>query len=52
MALLLASQPNEWAYVASAYGIVIAAIAIYAAWTIVRGRKVGRQVPPERRRWM
>lgn len=52
MALLLASESNEWAYVASAYGLTIAVLVAYAVWTIARGRRVGRQLPPEDRRWM
>jgi hypothetical protein len=52
MPLLLAAQENEWAYVAGAYGDVISVLVAYAVWTIVRGRRVGRQLPPEDRRWM
>ncbi|QXC60947.1 heme exporter protein CcmD [Aquihabitans sp. G128] len=54
-ALLLAAaeaDPNEWSYVAAAYALVVGVILLYAIWTIVRGRKVGRQLPPEDRRWM
>lgn len=46
------AQPNEVAYVFAAYGIAISLLAAYAAWTIVRGRRVGRRLPPEDRRWM
>ncbi len=52
MAMLLATESNEWAYVASAYGLVIIVLVAYAAWTIARGRRVGRQLPSEDRRWM
>lgn len=52
MALLLAAQDNEWGYVAGAYGLVFAVLVAYAAVTIVRGRRVGRQLHPEDRRWM
>lgn len=52
MPILLAAQENEWGYVAGAYGLVIAVLLAYAVWTIVRGRRVGRQLPPEDRRWM
>lgn len=52
MALLLAAESNEWGYVTAAYGVVIAVIVIYAAWIIARGRRVGRHLPPEDRRWM
>ncbi|HEX2576516.1 MAG TPA: heme exporter protein CcmD [Aquihabitans sp.] len=52
MAFLIAAQDDEWAYVAGAYGLVIAVLVAYAAWTIVRGRRIGRRLPPEERRWM
>lgn len=52
MALFLAAQDNEWGYVAGAYGLVVAVLVAYAAWTIVRGRRIGRQLSPEDRRWM
>ncbi len=43
---------NQWDYVAGSYGLVVAVLAAYAGWTIRRGRKVARQLPPEDRRWM
>lgn len=52
MSLLLAAQDNEWGYVAGAYGLVVAVLVLYAAYTIARGRRIGRQLPPEERRWM
>lgn len=52
MTALLAAQDNEWAYVGGAYGLVVVVLVLYAAYTITRGRKVGRQLPPEDRRWM
>lgn len=52
--LLLAEDPRaaEWAYIIGAYGLVIVVLVAYAAWTVLRGRQVGRQLPPEDRRWM
>lgn len=51
--LLAAGDPitHEWSYVAGAYGLVVAVLVAYAAWTIIRGRKLGRQLPPGDRRW-
>jgi len=46
------SEPNEWSYVALAYGVVVGVLVLYSVWTIVRGRRVGRQLPPDDRRWM
>ena len=43
---------NPWAYVTAAYGLAIVLMAAYAAWTVVRGRRLGRQLPPGERRWM
>jgi uncharacterized membrane protein YedE/YeeE len=52
MGFLLAAQDNEWLYVGGSYGLVAVITAGYAAWTIIRGRRVGRQLPPGERRWM
>ncbi|CAN5443362.1 hypothetical protein BH10ACT1_BH10ACT1_15470 [soil metagenome] len=46
------NEGNEWGYVSFAYGVVIAVLVLYALWTIRRGRRIGRQLPPEDRRWM
>jgi hypothetical protein len=51
IAALLAAVPNAWSYVAAAYLICFGSILGYAAWMVVRGRKIGRQLPPEERRW-
>lgn len=54
-ALFVAAQEpiaDQWSYVAGAYGLVVAVLVAYAAWTIMRGRKLGRRLPPEDRRWM
>jgi heme exporter protein CcmD len=44
--------PNEIGYVWFAYGLTVGLIVAYAVYTIRRGRAVGRQLPPEDRRWM
>ena len=49
MTILAATDP--WAYVAFAYLAVFGLIIGFAAWVMVRGRKVGRQLPPEERTW-
>ncbi len=43
---------NEWGYVVFAYLVVVASIVAYVAYVIVRGRRLGRQLPREERRWM
>lgn len=51
--LLLATEPaNQWGYVTFAYVVVVGLLVGYAALTILRGRRVGRQLPPDERRWM
>lgn len=50
--LLAADQPDEMAYVWASYVLSVAVLAVFAVVTIVRGRRVGRQLPPEERRWM
>jgi hypothetical protein len=51
IAALLAAVANAWSYVAAAYLICFGSILGYAAWMVLRGRKIGRQLPPEERRW-
>jgi hypothetical protein len=43
---------SEWGYVVAGWSVTVVVIAAYAAWVIVRGRSLSRQVPPEDRRWM
>ncbi|NLD75333.1 MAG: heme exporter protein CcmD [Acidimicrobiales bacterium] len=43
--------PDEMGYVWVAYGLVVVLISAYAVFTIRRGRAVGKQLPPEERRW-
>ena len=50
--LLAADQPDEMPYVWASYVVAVVVLAAFAVATIVRGRKVGRQLPPEDRRWM
>lgn len=50
IAMVLAT--SEWTYVGWAYGVVVGALVVFAVWTIARGRRVGRQLPPEDRRWL
>ncbi len=49
---VLAELQGGGANVAASYLLVIGAIVAYAAFVIVRGRRVGRQLPPDERRWM
>lgn len=49
---VVAELHGGWGNVAASYALVIGAIVAYAAYVIVRGRRLGRQVPPEDRRWM
>jgi hypothetical protein len=51
-ATVLAELAGGWGNVTAAYVLVIGAIVAYAVFVIVRGRRVGRQLPPEERRWM
>jgi hypothetical protein len=46
------NQIDAWSNVVIGYVFVIGALIAYAAWTIVRGRRLSKQVPPEERRWM
>jgi heme exporter protein D len=42
---------GSWPYVIAAWAIVLGAFVGYAVVTVVRGRSLSRQVPPEQRRW-
>ena len=50
MAVVLAAT-DAWTYVGLTYGVTIGLLGGYTAWIIHRGRKVGRQLPPEERTW-
>jgi heme exporter protein CcmD len=43
---------DDAVFVLSAWGISAAALALYAARVLSRGRRLSRRVPEERRRWM
>ena len=49
---ILAATADEIGYVYGSYALAVGSLAGYAVYTIRRGRAVGRQVPPEDRRWM
>jgi hypothetical protein len=40
-----------WWYVIIAWVVVTGTLAVYAAATVAKGRRLSRQVPPEERRW-
>jgi hypothetical protein len=44
--------PNEWAYVLAGWAIAVVGIGAYALVTVLRGRRLAKQLPPEERRWM
>jgi hypothetical protein len=39
-------------YIAVAWIVTFAVLALYATWMVRRGRDLSRQVPEEDRRWM
>ncbi len=53
--LLVAVQdqtPDFWGFVGAGYGLAAVAIGGYVAVLVRRGRKLSRQVPPDKRRWL
>jgi len=42
---------DNWGFVAAAWAVVFGGLGGYAIRTIMRGRSLTRQVPPEKRRW-
>jgi hypothetical protein len=41
----------SWGYVIASWIIVFGSIGAFSVVTILRGRRLSRQVPPEKRRW-
>lgn len=41
-----------WSYIIAGYVATLGGLGGYAAWVLLRGRRLSRQVPPEDRRWM
>lgn len=50
MGVVLA-EASAWTYVTATYAIAVGLFGGYTAWVISKGRKVGRQLPPEERKW-
>lgn len=40
------------AYIITSWVVTVGVVVAYAGWVVLRGRKLSRAVPPERRRWM
>ena len=49
---MIVAASSGWPYVALGWIVTIGGITAYAVRTIVRGRQLSKQVPPEARRWM
>lgn len=49
--MLVLAEASPWTYVGLAYGVTVGMIGGYTAWVLKRGRKIGRQLPPEDRKW-
>ncbi|HEY2811980.1 MAG TPA: hypothetical protein VGJ03_00810 [Acidimicrobiales bacterium] len=43
---------TQWGYVTVGYVLVFVVLAVYAVRTLLKGRALSKQVPPESRRWM
>lgn len=43
---------TQWGYVTVGYVLVFLVLAVYAVRTLLKGRTLSKQVPPENRRWM
>lgn len=50
-AVVIGSLTGTWPYVIASWVIVLGSLAAYAGITVLRGRRLSRRVPPERRRW-
>ena len=47
----IAQASGTWPFVAAAWAVVFGGMGAYALVTVVRGRRLSKQVPPEKRRW-
>ena len=52
MTWLFAIDENSWGYVTAVYLIAIVVLVAYVTTIIIRGRRAGRRLPPEDRRWL
>lgn len=43
---------DAWPEVIVGYVVVLGGLVGYAAWVVVRGRRLSKQVPPDERRWL
>ena len=54
--MMLATVQNQvesyWNFVVVGYGAATVAFGVYVIRTVRRGRKLSRQVSPDRRRWL
>jgi hypothetical protein len=50
-AFVVAAATGTWPYVAAAWAVVFGGMGIYALVTVLRGRRLSKNVPPEKRRW-
>ena len=41
-----------WGFVFAGYGLIFAALGLYAAFVLHRGRELAKRVPEERRRFL
>lgn len=51
MSALIVAASSSWWYVGLGWAASGSALFGYAAWVVVRGRRLSRVVPPEERRW-
>jgi hypothetical protein len=45
-------SPDQWNYVLVGWGLLIVGFVAYVTLLLMRGRRLAKQVPPEKRRWM
>ena len=41
----------NWGYVIASWIVAFGALCAYSVVTVLRGRRLSKQVPPEKRRW-
>ncbi len=42
---------SDMTYIVAGWGVTLGTLAVYSVTLLLRGRRLSKQVPPERRRW-
>ncbi|MEO7555122.1 MAG: hypothetical protein ABIV94_00785 [Acidimicrobiales bacterium] len=49
---MVLAADTGWPYIIAGYVTTVGGLGAYAAWVLVRGRRLSKRVPAGERRWM